>query len=206
MTGPIEDGTFAPVAVASRGHRGWSRLVALGWLVVVLAVLVAGIAPRIVGSGEQARPSAVLAAEATRTPGGPTQAPAPAAPTFTTYEPVELVTFAAARVGRELDVRGTIGPRSVVRLTVAVVDGNGRAQDSVALWVDDPNGGLRPAYERTFHVSFAVSTRAARRPVWVQVTAFDAVGGTIGAETIPATTLPIPRTKVPLKVNATYVR
>jgi hypothetical protein len=192
--------SFAPARLGPSRRGATLPLVVVA--VVAMALVGVGVAGRVMSStsNDRAAPSAVArlaspAAASADAPDGIGQlgvAPEP-------------VAFTVSRVTGSVEVRGTVGLRSVTYLRVDVLDANGRVQASHPLAVDDPDGGLRPASTRTFLTTFPVLSANASWPLWVQVTAFDAVGGMIGALTqalVPGTAL----LKVPLKVNQTYLR
>ena len=211
----VADGRHGGVVFAatrvdgSRGRSRTSRVMAGAAALAAVGLVALGVGGRIASS------TADSAASASGRPATPSAAPLAVAPfgdhaagTGPWFGPVPIappVDFLVTRAGRQIEVAGTIGPHAISILGVAVVDATGHVQHRQALWVDDPDGGLRPATTRTFRVTFPIAGKSPSPATWVQVTAYDAVGAEIGPVTealVPGSVL----VKVPLKVNQTFVR
>jgi len=193
---------FAPVRVSGAGGRR-PRLAAATWIVIVGGLLVGGVVGKILpglAPGEsvitgpaELRPAIDDAAVL------PPRTGLPALVAEAEPVPVALdVSLAAGSV----EVRGTIQLHAVALVSVALEDVTGRIRSSQTLSVDDPNGGVRPLRQMAFDVTFPVS-RSAATGGWIEVGAFDGVGGPIGTVRTPFGTGVV---KVPLKVNGIFVR
>lgn len=211
----VADGRHGGVVFAatrvdgSRGRSRTSRVMAGAAALAAVGLVALGVGGRIASS------TADSAASASGRPAAPSAGPLAVAsfddgigaalPPIGRALAPPPVDFLVTRAGRQIEVAGTIGPHAISILGVAVVDATGHVQHRQALWVDDPDGGLRPATTRTFRVTFPIAGKSPSPATWVQVTAYDAVGAEIGPVTealVPGSVL----VKVPLKVNQTFVR
>jgi len=220
-SGPAE---FRPRPLATRRSSGLARLAAIAWLLVVGGLLLSSGLGRLLGGiadvpssgdpGGVARPSGAaeaagsLGSAAVGVLGSPATGAASAAAGSDLVAgslgvPEDLVGFSVIESRGRVEVSGTVGAHAVASLTVALEDSSGVARLTKALWVVDPDGGVRPARTRTFAVLLDVPRGLVVASSYVAVTAFDGIGATMG---VVRAALGPGSPKVPIKVGRTWVR